>query len=175
MEKEKLKGQPVNTRRYWVFFGLLTLLLIFPIRFHGFWISEELGDWRSDTLNSNIYTVIGIVIVIILLHFILIRRHYLKQHLPIITVMIICLGLSVHNVGNVEKTRYCREPYVDYDQSKLYTPDWFLTEPAWCTQYSLSASYAPFEVVRIKNTNITIDIWWLREMMFPDGRPHFTG
>ena len=176
MEKDKRKEQPVHTRRYWAFFSLLTLLLIFPLRFHGWYEGGELVEVYE--LNFKIYVVISVVIVGVLLCFIFRCRSYLRRQMALLAIMVFCLLLSIVNVNFVHKTNFCSE--VDRNSDYLgnyviYTADWLIIEPVWCTPNAISGYFHPHEVVRVKNTNITIDIWWFREMMFPDGRPHFTG
>ncbi len=82
--KEKRKGHPYNSRRYWIIFSVLAVLLLIPFRIVGYW-----------TLTNIIYSLISIIIGIVLIRFI--QRYSWKRW--IVALMLICMMLPIFQIS----------------------------------------------------------------------------
>ncbi|MEM9951308.1 MAG: hypothetical protein AAF846_06905 [Chloroflexota bacterium] len=161
MDKTKRKGEPLNLRRYWLIFGLLTIILLFPFRIAGGWVSSDDGTMgkliEHSVFNSWVYRAIIIIVLFSLFRLLRVGG----RNIPLILLMCVCVALAGHHQQNhiVADTLNCT--YFETNPIKN-TPsfDWILLEPIWCSPHVLGAGgYRKF--LGIKNTNIVFDIGWV--------------
>ena len=92
MNKIKHKEQPYNTRRYWLFFSVLAMLLLIPFRIVGYWMLTDL-----------IYISISVLVLIALIRFV--RRYSWRKW--VVGLMLICLILPISHLLSTDAYRVC--------------------------------------------------------------------
>ncbi|MEO1286306.1 MAG: hypothetical protein AAFV93_00955 [Chloroflexota bacterium] len=160
--KAKPKGQAHNLKLYWLGFGLLMILLLFPIRLGGYWNDGSFIDYLS--INRAIYVGLAISSLLILLRFA--YRYPVKSNLLLVAFMMITVTLSAHHSmpQNIEMNRNCNKH--EWSSGLDVNNVVFLGE-AWCSR-DVYGGGCWREHLRIEDSPLMIDIYWTVYKLFPN-------